>query len=105
MWARAPATVATSGQMIVWKKTGDSSDPSTTDMAALGDWDNKKNILHTFMGLLNDDGSVATPIFKGWIKIPKGKQRQGLGDALKMSIFAPTTDWTICGFFTYKEYH
>ncbi len=104
VWGRAGSTTPTSGQMIIYKRIGDSTDPSATDMAALGDWDNKKNILYTTMGLFNDQDADAIALFKGWIRIPKGKQRFGLGDRLKMSIFAPTIDLQVCGFFTFKEY-
>ncbi len=104
LWARAGETTAGSGQMIIYKRVGDSSDPSATDMAALGDWDNKKNIFYTTMGLFNDQDADAITLYKGWLKIPKGKQRMGLGDTLKIAVFSPTIDLHICGFYTYKEY-
>ncbi len=104
IWARAGSTTPASGQLIFYKVEGDTSPASTIDMAALGDWDNKKNILYTTMGLFNDADADAIALFKGWIKIPKGKQRFGLGDSLLCSVFTPTIDLQICGFFTYKEY-
>ncbi len=105
IWARSSeAATASSGQMIVYKTQGDSSDPSAADMADLDSWDNKKNILYTTMGLINDNASIATPLFKGWIKIPKSKQRQGLADKLKFAMFPAAVDWHVCGFATYKEY-
>ncbi len=104
LWARAGSTTPSSGQIIFFKRETDATLPSATDMAALGDWDNKKNILYTTMGLFNDQDADAIAVFKGWIKIPKGKQRMGLGDHLNISAFAPTIDLQICGFCTYKEY-
>ncbi len=104
LWLRAGSTTPASGQLIVYKKNSDASNPTTTEMAALGDWDNKKNILYTTMGLFNDQDADAIAAFKGWIKIPKGKQRFGLGDALNWSLFSPTIDLQFCGFATYKEY-
>ncbi len=103
-WARSSSTTPSSGQCIIYKRTGDQSNPTATDMAALGNWDNKKNIFFTQMGLQNDQDTVALPLYKGWIKIPKSKQRFGLGDRIQISIFAATIDWVICGFATYKEY-
>ncbi len=103
-WVRGSATAAASGQVIVWKGSSDTSDPSTTDLAALGDWDNKKNILFTSMGLYNDVDADAIPVLRQWIKIPKSKQRFGLGDKLKLSILATGQGINHCGFFTYKEY-
>ncbi len=104
LWVRAGSTTPSSGQMIVYKKQSDTSNPTSTEMAALGDWDNKRNILYTTMGLFNDQDADATIAFKGWIKIPKGKQRFTIGDDLNFSIFTPTIDLQICGFATYKEY-
>ncbi len=104
LWARAGSTTPSSGQMIIYKSPSDTSNPNTTDMAALGDWDGKKNIFYTTMGLFNDQDADAIALYKGWLKIPKGKQRMGLGDELKISVFTPTIDLQICGFATYKEY-
>ncbi len=103
-WIRAGELAAGSGQMIIYKSEGDTTSPNSTDMAALGDWSNKKNILYTTMGLFNDQDADAIAAFKGWIKIPKGKQRFGLNDKLKISTFSPTIDLHRCGFATYKEY-
>ncbi len=104
LWARAGSTTPASGQLIIYKRTGDTLAASTTDMAALGDWDNKKNIFYTTMGLFNDQDADAIALYKGWLKIPKGKQRFGLGDELVFQMFTPTIDVQICGFATYKEY-
>ncbi len=93
---------------LIFAKYGGGQDAATiTEMAALGDWDNKKNILYTSQGLASNDGIAAPiPLFKGWIRIPKGKQRMGLGDAFKFQL-ASRGDGTIniCGFVTYKEYN
>ncbi len=103
-WIRGGEATAGSGQYIIYKASADTSNPTATDMAALGDWDNKKNIFYTTMGLFNDNDADATVVYKGWLKIPKGKQRFGLGDVLKIAIFTPTIDLHHCGFATYKEY-
>ncbi len=103
-WVRSASLTATSGQWILYKKSSDATFASGADMAALGDWDNKKNILATGMGLFNDVDADATAIMRGWYKIPKSKQRFGLGDVLALSVFTPTVDGHICGFATYKEY-
>ncbi len=103
-WMRGgTSSLLASGQTIVYKKMSDSSNPSASDMAALGDWDNKKNILYTTMGLFNTEADSAIAIIRQWVKIPKSKQRFGLGDSLNIASFAPVaTDF--CGFQTYKEY-
>ncbi len=103
LWARAGSTTPASGQMIIFKTTN-SAGPSTTNMAALNNWPNKKNIFYTTMGLFNDQDADAIAIYKGWLKIPRGKQRFGLGDQLRIAVFSPTIDLQLCGFATYKEY-
>ncbi len=80
--------------------------PTVADWANLFAWDNKKNLFYTGQGLTGNDGiSIPLPIFKGWVKIPKGKQRFGLGDKLQWGISSRgDATITICGFATYKEY-
>ncbi len=103
-WIRAGDTVGSSGQMVLVKVPAGGGPPSTTEMAALNDYDNKKNVLYTQMGLYNDQDADALASIRGWFKIPKGKQRFGLGDTLLLRFFTPTIDLHICGFSTYKEY-
>ncbi len=73
--------------------------------ANLGGYPNKKNILYTTQGIVSDirDGSNPVPIIRGWIKIPKGKQRMGLGDRIVVN-FSAINAIRICGVSTYKEY-
>ncbi len=80
--------------------------PSFSDMNALGIYLNKKNILFTHQGLDPNDG-IANPVvvMRGWYKIPKSKQRFGLGDVLSLTIANNSAnDLFYCGFSTYKEY-
>ncbi len=88
------------------KLEGGFGTPSVANLAALGDYTNKKNILYTTQGLASNDGIAGPyPLFKGWIKIPKGKQRFGLGDQLIWVLSSRgSATITECGFMTYKEY-
>ncbi len=105
LWLRGSDDAAGSTFVYIFEKvSGDTTPPSTTDMGNLHAYHNKKNILFTSMGLSNDDSSVATPIVRNWIKIPKGKQRFGLDDRLKFHIFSQTGTTDICGISIYKEY-
>ncbi len=72
----------------------------------LGAYPNKKNVLHSFQGNISAaiDGVSSLPYMQGWFKIPKGKQRMGLGDRIVMSILSSGTTIAICGLCTYKEY-
>ncbi len=77
---------------------------SAAQIAAMGQTDNKKNVLYMTQGLINTEGSQATNVVKQWFKVPKSKQRMGLGDRIFWSISAQGTDVDHCGFTTYKEY-
>jgi len=101
------ASIVGSYTIILVKLPGNSILPTTAQLAALHDYENKKNVLFTAQGLLtpNDGGQV--PVLRSWYKIPKGKQRMGLGDRLLISIRnnnATAIDINFCGLAIYKEY-
>ncbi len=101
------ASVVGSYTVILYKNPGNNAIASATNLAALHDYDNKKNILFTAQGLLtpNDGGQV--PVLRAWYKIPKGKQRFGLGDTMQIAIRnnnATAIDINFCGNVIYKEY-
>ncbi len=107
LWALGDGN-AGSSIVILSKCPSNLAEATFTQMAALGTWTNKKNVLFTHQGLAQNDGVTGpTLIMRGWYKIPKSKQRFGLGDrlVLQMASQTPSTD-TIdyCGFATYKEY-
>lgn len=91
----------------VYKDPGGSNPMLSADAAALQDYDNKKNVLYTTQGLSPSNAVAIMPILKFWVKIPKGKQRMGLGDKLKVFIRNNngTDDINYCGFTTYKSYN
>ncbi len=91
---------------VIVKLPGGLGGPTVSNLADLNTWDNKKNILYTTQGLASNDGiAMPLPLFKGWIKIPKGKQRFGLGDKLQFVIMSRgDASLKVCGFNTYKEY-
>ncbi len=88
---------------IIEKVPANAPTVTTTNMGNLNNYVNKKNILKTFMGLTNPELGVSMPVLQGWIKIPKGKQRFGLGDVLRLTFFSQTGSLKICGFSIYKE--
>jgi len=71
---------------------------------ALDSYVNKKNILYTTMGLVGPNDEQPLPIIRQWFKIPKGKQRMGSNDTIKLNISAITNGLNYCGFSTNKEY-
>ncbi len=80
--------------------------PSFGEQANLFAYTNKKNILWTSQGLTSNDGiSGPVNIIRGWVKIPKSKQRFGLGDSINMNISNTSAgDLHRCGFALFKEY-
>ncbi len=104
LWIRSAATAASSFVFAFFKLPSGVAFPSDSAMAALGNWDNKNNILFTSQGLTNDVDSTAMSLYRGWIKIPKGKQRMSKGDRIAWSIRAVGQSINFCGFQTYKEY-
>ncbi len=92
--------------VTVSKEQENGTGPTFAQMAALNSYDNKKNILYTSQGLTSND-AISGPIniIRSWIKIPKSKQRMGLGDTINLSISNVSADTlNRCGMSTYKEY-
>ncbi len=104
VWLNTNDTTAGTYIVIVEKRASGGPDPTTANMALLNDYPNKKNVLYTTQGINNPNTSTAIPALKFWVKIPKGKQRFGLGDVLSCTIMAQTGTLKGCGFEIYKEY-
>ncbi len=93
--------------VALFKDPGNTTGMTTAQMAALHDYVNKKNILFTAQALVPPETGGIVPVLRGWYKIPKGKQRFGLNDSLKLSIRnnnASAVDLHFCGLAIYKEY-
>ncbi len=90
---------------VIAKLPGGVGNVLQADIVDLFAYDNKKNILFTHQGLSANDGIAnPIPIVRQWFKVPKSKQRFGLGDRLQFAL-GSRGDATvkICGFFMYKE--
>ena len=103
-WLLAGSQQPGSITLTVMKRVGDSPHMSFTDSATLHTYPNKKNILYTTQGLTPDANGNPIPFVRMWVKIPKGKQRMGLGDQIVVNISANVENATICGVAIYKEY-
>ncbi len=79
---------------------------SYANAIALGTYENKKNVFYATQGLTPNDGiAQPVPLIRQWFKIPKSKQRFGLGDKIRLTIAnAGLQDLYYCGMVTYKEY-
>ncbi len=101
------ASVVGSYTVILYKNPGNNATATATNLAALHDYDNKKNILFTGQGLLTPSDGGQVPVLRSWYKIPKGKQRMGLGDTMQIAIRnnnVTAIDQNFCGLALFKEY-
>ncbi len=104
MWLQSQdSSLATSIVTLEKLPGSNNSGMTAADSAALGAYDNKKNVLHTQMGLLPNNVGYPMATIKGWFKIPKGKQRMGFEDRLMLNVHAQSSGISGCGFFLYKE--
>lgn len=92
--------------LIVEKSQAGQGNPSFATMTTLDAYVNKKNILFTSQGLVAEGGvGNPTPVLRQWIKIPKGKQRFGINDKIRIHIAAlGSLDISGCGMTIYKSY-
>ncbi len=91
----------------LYKAPGTAVAMTAANAAALHDYENKKNIYYVTQGLAPPTDGALMLLFKGWIKIPKSKQRMGLGDRLLFFVRnnnITAIDVQVCGLFLYKEY-
>jgi len=106
-WLMSEGNQPTFGLVTVEKVPGTATNMVHTDAVQLYSYANKKNILFTSQGLIGDSNSNPIPVIRQWIKIPKGKQRFGLGDRLNVNVTClnPTTGegLEVCGVAVYKE--
>ncbi len=89
------------------KLPGGVNNVAFADTSALHDYNNKKNILYTTQGLSPPNDSGLMLLHKGWIAVPKGKQRFGLGDGMQWfnsNHGLSAVDMNVCGLFIFKEY-
>ncbi len=103
-WLLAAAAQPTTATIIIEKLQNGQEAANATEMGDLYTYTNKRNILITHQGIVPDANSNPVPIIREWIKIPKGKQRFGLGDTLRMTIKSITEDTEFCGLAIYKAY-
>ncbi len=106
-WLNGQGTAGTgTGQfvLVISKQPSGVADPTITNMTALQDWDNKKNIFYTTQGVIGGVGNQSLPLYRDWVLIPKGKQRMGRGDTITVTIGMVGVAADNCGIATYKEY-
>ncbi len=103
MWITSDDTAAGTAIVTLEKRPSNLGAMTAAESAALDGYDNKKNVLHTFMGLIPPNVQYPMAAIKGWFKIPKGKQRFGLEDKLVLNVHGQSNGVSACGFFIFKE--
>ncbi len=105
LWLQNQTNLGTSIVTVI-KRSNNQLGMNFTDMAAMFTFPEKKNIFFSHEGLTSNDGiSGPVNIMRGWIKIPKSKQRFGLGDTLAITVSnVSANDLNECGLCIYKEY-
>ncbi len=91
-------------QLCVVKLSAGQTAPDFADMNNLTAYAGKKNILFTTQGILGRGGNQSVPILREWYKIPKGKQRFGLGDSVIALLAVTSESIQSCGLVIFKEY-
>ncbi len=105
LWTQGSANDVS--EVVTLTKIPEAGSMTYTESIALDSYTNKKNVLFVHQGLSSNDG-ISNPlrVMANWYKIPKGKQRFGLGDKLTLTVsnFSPTETLNFCGFAVFKEY-
>ncbi len=83
--------------------SGDAS-MANADANTLHTYDNKRGILETHQGLLPTNVGNPIPMFRNWVKIPKGKQRFALNDRLNLNFNSIAEGTKVCGIAIFKSY-
>ncbi len=102
--SKAAAGLENKFQLAVTKAPSGVSTISFADMNNMMAFTNKKNVLLFSQGVTGDLTTQSIPIVRQWFKIPKGKQRFGLGDRFEVTVSSTGAVFDSCGFATYKEY-
>ncbi len=103
MWYNSDDTALTSA-VVSLEKVQRNTNMTYTQSLTPGTYVNKKNILFMSQGNVPPNIQAGLPLLRGWFKIPKGKQRFGLGDELVLNSSGIGNGLNMCGFMTYKEY-
>ncbi len=103
MWLTSDDTAGGTCISTFHKKPPGTANLTVAQSADLNTYPGKNNIFSTHMGLLGPNVQVPIPVFREWIKIPRGKQRMELGAQLKLNLHGQSNGLAFCGFVIYKE--
>lgn len=107
LWALGESAQPCSVTWTVEKLEGAATAMTQAQAQDLDNYPNKKNILKLGQGVIGDSNSNPIPIMREWVKIPKGKQRFGQDDILRVNLSCvgqADNGLQTCGVAVYKEY-
>ncbi len=104
-WLTSDDAAQSSIVWIMYKNPSSRAPATAAEILALHGYTNKHNVLNSGQGLVAPNTQYPTAAFKGWIKIPKGKQRIALDEELVVAFAGIANGGTVCGLSTYKEYY
>ncbi len=105
LWLQSDDTSSSTFNVTIEKVPGSGGSMDFAESQSLFTYENKKNIFYTTQGLVGPNDEFPLNAFKGWIKIPKSKQRMGLGDKIVLNISAISNGLSACGILIFKEYY
>ncbi len=105
LWFIGSSSQPTTMTCTLEKTVAENPDMTFVQSQQLYTYPNKKNIFYSTQGFVGDANSNPTPFLRTWYKIPKGKQRFGVGDGLRLNITGITETTEFCGLCIYKEYN
>ncbi len=103
-WVSSDDATLSSGTVSLEKVPSEATNMTSADSQNLGAYANKKNLFETHQGLFPSNTQNPVNIYRHWVKIPKGKQRIGLGDEIVINFMPIGDGLRFCGLCTYKEY-
>lgn len=105
LWITGDGTEQSSSTWIFKKRQAGDGNMTFGEINAMQGFLGKNQILMSGQGIVPPNTQHPMSIFKGWVKIPKGKQRIALGDQLEIVVSSITNGIVMCGLFIYKEYY
>ncbi len=103
-WVTSNGSAQSSAVISLEKQVGGSTPMTYALSVAMTSYANKKNVFYVTEGLTPPNVQNPIPFLRGWFKIPKGKQRFGLGDKLVLNFSGIVGGNTLCGLYIFKEY-
>ncbi len=105
LWVLGTADNAPCNMSLTFEKLpGTAGSMTHAEALDLDTYANKSNILYITQGLTAENDGNPIPFMRGWFKVPKGKQRMGLGDRLVVNVSAFIADLDLCGVIIFKHY-